>query len=295
MKHQTNIRDDHNLISPTAKLVAYLRSFSDVPYASEVSLLTDAERITREIAESTGANIDAVVQMAPFVEARAKSITNYLRRTGRRQVLELASGILMRGLHMTADSGLKYVHSDLPEILEEEKSLEKTLCQILGIPFRQNLYYEPVNAICPEQITAAARHFDEGPIAVVHEGMMNYFSKDEKIKLALNIKELLKQFRGVWITPDFSTKERYNRYLTNPDMAKIMEAVSGATARDLYNCAFDNEEEIRQFIRTQGFKAEVLKQFDGRYKLTSLENSQIPEKRIDEMFKDARLWVLTPG
>ena len=59
-------------ISPTAKLAAYLRTFSDIPYAKEIAFVSGAKETFQELA---GEHKESMVRFAPIWEARYK-VTN---------------------------------------------------------------------------------------------------------------------------------------------------------------------------------------------------------------------------
>ena len=88
---------DYDKISITAKLVAYFRQVSDIPFAQDVSDFVRAEEAMQEIAsmmESEGDNliklketVDQVKVYAPLLESRYKSIVQVILKTGIKQVL----------------------------------------------------------------------------------------------------------------------------------------------------------------------------------------------------------------
>src|SRR5882724_7937139 len=47
-KSNAMVREDHHRISPTARIAAYFRSFSDIPYAEEVSKVLRGEEAARQ-------------------------------------------------------------------------------------------------------------------------------------------------------------------------------------------------------------------------------------------------------
>jgi hypothetical protein len=53
-------------ISPTAKMTAYLRAFTDIPYAKEVAVESGAEKTFQEL---SGESAESMVRFVPFWEA----------------------------------------------------------------------------------------------------------------------------------------------------------------------------------------------------------------------------------
>src|SRR5262245_62738399 len=111
-------------ISVTAKVSAYFRRFSDIAFAAEVATLIGAEEAFAQISRDHGLEHDKLTSYAPMFEARYKSITQLVRKSGASQVLELASGYSLRGLDMTqSSSSLCYVESDLGPVVETKLEL----------------------------------------------------------------------------------------------------------------------------------------------------------------------------
>jgi hypothetical protein len=91
---------DSSLISVTAKLAAYYRQFSDIPFAREVAKRIGAEAAFDQILREHGLEREKLNFYAPMFEARYKSITQLILQSGASQVLELASGYSLRGLDL---------------------------------------------------------------------------------------------------------------------------------------------------------------------------------------------------
>src|SRR5262249_17471721 len=137
-----------------------------------------------------------------------KSVAALIRQSGIHQVLELASGLSLRGLAMTQqDADLVYVETDLPGLTEQKLNLNSELCNVHGFSRPRNHHFAVANALDLEQLKAAASVFDpQHPIAVVNEGLLQYLHRDELTQVTQNVSELLRTFGGVWITPDFAIK-----------------------------------------------------------------------------------------
>ena len=111
---------DFSSISPTAKLVAYFREFTDIPCAKDVARLIDAKTVTETLCPDSGMLDDLKKFVTPAIEARYKSMISAIKRTGIQQVLELASGLSFRGILMTTDPDILYTETDLPLLTREK-------------------------------------------------------------------------------------------------------------------------------------------------------------------------------
>src|SRR5689334_8877841 len=124
---------DFSLISVTAKVAAYYRQFSDIPFAAEVAKRIGADEAFEKIVREHGLDRDKLTFYAPMFEARYKSITKLIVESGATQVLELASGYSLRGLDLTRSGTIRYVEADLPEVVAPKLSLLEDVRQHHGI------------------------------------------------------------------------------------------------------------------------------------------------------------------
>jgi hypothetical protein len=90
-------------ISVTAKLAAYMRQYSDIPFAAEIALHIGAAEAFEQLLHDHQIRPADLLWYAPIFEVRYKSIVEVIRQMGVTQILELASGISLRGLAMTQD------------------------------------------------------------------------------------------------------------------------------------------------------------------------------------------------
>lgn len=69
-------REDHHLISPTAKLVAHLRAGTDIPYSKEIDEICEAGKTTEELFGKK----EVLGWMSAMLELRYKSLSELLKR-----------------------------------------------------------------------------------------------------------------------------------------------------------------------------------------------------------------------
>jgi len=295
---QTLPLDPHfSKISPTAKLVAFFRAFSDIPYANEIAKIIGAKELTEKILPNSETLSEILPFAAPAIEARYKSMLTAIKSTGIKQILELASGLSFRGAIMTADPSFEYIETDLPGIIEEKRRISDQIPGLEEATKRKNYHQESVNAVSMEDIKHAVRHFDlTQPIAVIHEGLYMYLSRPEKKQLAENIYQILHNSSGAWITPDFMLDSDTARLLGHPRASEIMsimtDTITSLTARDLSKDQFKDHNDLQQFLETAGFKLQSHPQIDGSYELTSLKKLSLTENQFLALQNALHIWVL---
>lgn len=283
---------DFAKISPTAKLAAYMRQFSDIPFAPEIAELVRAAKAFEALLRDKTLQPEDLTWYAPIFEVRHKSINAMIRRAGARQVFELAAGLSPRGLELTADPDLRYVETDLAEAVAEKRELLVALARRHRLPPRHHLRVVTASAFDRAALQAAAKHFKSGQrLHIVHEGLLQYLSSSETEQVARNVHELLGHFGGAWITPDFSLKA---------DAAPISEQhrlfrriIAETTERTLYNNAFDSIEHLREYFRGLGFQVEVFNQLYLAPNPVSLERLRLSPTLLDDLRPRLRLWMLT--
>ena len=282
---------DFEKISVTAKLTAYMRQFTDIPFASDVAELVHAREAFDQLLRHERLSPDDLTWYAPILEARYKSIDEMIRRTGVRQILELASGLSLRGLALTAIPNLLYVETDLERLIAEKSGLIAEVLRRMHLPSRGNLHAVAANALARDDLFAAAARFhEERPIAIVHEGLLQYLTATETETVAGNIHELLGKYGGFWITPDFSLKADSGN--VSAQQRRFRRIVAAATDRTMYNNAFDDAEHVISYFGRLGFQVEVFNQLYLAPHLVSPDRVHLRPGLLDELKPRLRLWVL---
>jgi len=128
-----------------------------------------------------------------------------------------------------------------------------------------------------------------------------YFRREEQQTLAQNVRELLINTGGVWVTTDLMYGDLRERLLNSlsPEFKKIFESVLGGISnqveRDIAGNDFASEFEAIKFFEGLGFKIEQFPIYDGSYHLSTL--AKISEEMKEPTLKvlsEAKGWILTP-
>jgi O-methyltransferase involved in polyketide biosynthesis len=237
---------DPSLISVTAKLAAYYRQFSDIPFAAEVAKRIGADEAFEQILREHGLERDKLTFYAPMFEARYKSITQLILASRASQVLELASGYSLRGLDLSRSGTIQYVEADLPNVVTAKLSLLEDVRQQHGIPPSPRHAIANADALDLDQVRAAAVGFDtRRPLTILCEGLIMYLSKRETEQLATNVHQVLGEFAGgTWICPDFTFRAEARDL--PPERVRLREAITGVTQRQVDASSIDR---LRPLLR----------------------------------------------
>jgi O-methyltransferase involved in polyketide biosynthesis len=230
-------------VMPTAILTAYPRTFSDIPYSQE---------IFDEIHRSYGVIEDElmVTRIAVELEARSKLIDRLLGEQGTSQVIELAAGFSSRGLLFAQTAETQYVEIDLPEIAYRKKAI---LDNITTVP--DDLHIIGGNALRRGDFDEATKYFDVAKrVTIINEGLLRYLDFDEKAEVARNIRAVLEEFGGVWISGDGATKQFRNSQ--NQRVPSVNTTLMNTTQRNNMGNAFESQAHFEQFFGELGFTVE---------------------------------------
>lgn len=285
---------DLSRISVTAKVAAYYRQFSDIAFAREVATRIGADEAFERILREHGLERDKLAFYAPMFEARYKSISQLIAKSGCSQVLELASGYSLRGLDLTQHGAVRYVETDLPDVVTTKLALLDDVRRQHGIsPSRQHVV-TVADALDRDQVGAAASALDHGqPLMVLCEGLIGYLTREETERLAANVRALLGAFAGgAWICPDFAFKPEMANL--PPERIRLREAITGVTQRQLDASAFEDERDLASFFTRFGFDVQVRSQIDETPALSSLAALGLPPTWTERMRPLLRVWLMTP-
>jgi O-methyltransferase involved in polyketide biosynthesis len=284
---------DSSLISVTAKLAAYYRQFSDIPFAHEVAERIGADAAFDQILREHALERDKLTFYAPMFEARYKSITQLILHSGASQVLELASGYSLRGLDLTRSGAIRYVETDLPDLVEAKVRLLEEIRQHHAIPWNPHHVVTAVDALDFDGVRSSASVLDRSrALTILCEGLIMYLSKEQTEQLATNIRRLLGEFAGgSWITPDFTFRVEARDLPT--ERVRLREAITGVTQRQVDASAFEDGHDLAAFLSRVGFNVDVRSQVDETPSFSSIEALGLSPSSIERLRGVLRVWVMT--
>jgi hypothetical protein len=109
--------------------------------------------------------------------------------------------------------------------------------------------------------------------------------------VARNIRDLLTEFDGVWITPDFSLKQDVKD--VSEQQRRFRRVVAAATERTMYNNAFDSDAQLLAFFDGLGLQPQIINAVDAAPNVVSLDVLKLSHEILDKSKSKLRLWVLS--
>lgn len=280
-------------VSPTALVIAWLRTVCDLPLAQAVAEGLDARAGAERVLAASGRPLDAHLLDAPFAEARYRTIRGRILSGGYGQVLELGAGFSFRGLDLAREHHLLYIDTDLAAVQDQKARLLEATPALGRIETLGRVLYAALDATDPEGMaTVDALLHAEGPLAVVNEGLLAYLDLEEKAKVAANVRRVLEARGGAWFTVDLATHEDFERHhAAFPVGRDAVSAVARSTGRDFRTRSFEDGAHVVRFFRELGFEVVVHPQLDGSYALASLARLGLSEAPY--LAASPRCWTLT--
>ena len=284
-KQQTN---DFDKIILTAFMVSLARQFTDIPYAKELAQLIEMQGLVKL---SQPQNQDKSVLLTARVEARYKTINQVIAQYQITQVLELASGLLPRGLLMSNNPNITFIESDLPQMIRCKQQL---IQQLVGE--RPNLHFIEIDATSrPSEFWKSTSLLKAGqPVMILCEGLLTHLTLVEKQLVCANIRDMLHSYGGVWITPDFiDTGSLVRSQQDDSGLEKLLQTGTNLTGRSLVNNNFGTLDQARQFVYEQGFRVTEHSMLNVIDELSCLEILDTDAEVVRRMLATQSVFALT--
>ncbi|MBU0907145.1 MAG: class I SAM-dependent methyltransferase [Nanoarchaeota archaeon] len=284
--------EDHNKISHTAAMCARARAkYTDMPYAQKIAAqIKDADgKIPWPVRMLTSLMPGRLAQVT-LLEGRYVATNEALERSNY-QILEVAAGLSPRGL-THSDRGTFYVETDLPEMIRAKEEIVKTIRQEEGRGISPNHLFRELNVLDEDSLSRIGDLFaSQGngrPIAVIHEGLLMYLSREEQNRMRDNLAQFFRIYspKGVWISPDLSYKPAGNEGLIVKWAKRRIEKRTGRKFT-----SFPSPEEAARFLEEGGFQGDVLSNEHLVKDLTSVRGGRVSIKKAREVASRYRVCV----
>ena len=220
-------------------------------------------------------------------------------------VVDLPCGFTPRALEF-AKNGNKFVGMDLPATINE---VQPAIMSLLDDEQKKLVNFEGVDATNYPSLKSAFDKID-GKVCITTEGLLMYLTDSELDAMCENIKKILAEHGGYWITldPEISrlyvlivkafygdrTREiMYNskyRVEDKSDATIVQNAITVSSLGDVQ----ENMRNAMNYITSKGLKLEKIPYADHLSKFKSLENAD-PNivAQIKEGLKGVYIWKIT--
>ena len=212
-------------------------------------------------------------------------------------IIDLPCGYVPRGL-VIADMKKKFYGFDLPAVIEE---VEPAIRKIATKEQQEYLNFRAVDATNYEPLNSAVSDI-KGKICILTDGLLGYFNEPELNSVCENIRKLLSEHGGCWITADKFARELGAETFTaltdaDGEIVKEMMSAGGAKVADIaVNHTIIQEgtpEEGKKYFAGHGFKIRELSYADKVPELLSLKDSPESMSKLREGYRKIKIWIMT--
>lgn len=289
-----SLNPDFDSISPSAKSLLLTKALTTIPFAKEAAGLICGEDSIIHMRERL-TSLGFLMRLIHF-EKRYWSIDEGLNILGIKNILELSSGFSFRGLGMCKDHEICYLDTDLPQIIENKKTLvQKLTKQFCNYPV-DNLLLKVLNALDEDAFTECITHFPDDSLVIVNEGLLVYFDEGQKRKLCSIVHNLLGKKEGYWITADIYIRKEMQNDIPNDFYDEQGKKV--LTDHQVEENKFESFKAAEDFFKSYGF--DIYKKIEpSRAQISSIKLlEKIPRIQLRDIKgrkKIRETWILKPN
>lgn len=301
-----NLLERVNPVFNTAKMTVFQLAASGVGDAASVAeKLNLSFEETQNSATTTVAPEQMTTNMI-LVETRWRTCAAIAEETGCKTLVDLPCGYTPRAQAM-AQKGIAYYGLDLPAAIAEA---EPAILSLIDQDQRPLVHFCGVDATNGESLKAALKDA-EGPLCITTEGLLMYFTDSEVGALCDNIRMILKERGGCWLTADPEAGMQY--ILTMQPIAgdRFMEIMmqSKTTAEDKSDVnvggnslnvsprgdAAENMKNAMKFLAAHGLRAERMILSEYMPEINSLSKVTPDQAQaIQQNMQKCAYWKITP-
>ena len=223
-------------VSPTAKVVSYLRSLDP-----SLSLFGESElnQQGKQILDQLDVNDSQTKElMGVMFQSRYHAFNVAIHQHDSAQVIEFAAGVSPRGLQWSQNSpGTVYFESDLPQLMVRKAKLIRNSLMSSSTTERERglLHCCGIDVLNEDSIRKALEVVDPNQfITFLSEGLLLYFGEEELGRFLTNIRNILVEYpKAIWISDLVSSQELGDFVNCHPGVAAAVKSVFKMTGRSV--------------------------------------------------------------
>ena len=273
-----NLLEQVNPVFNTAKMTVFqLASIGDKDAAEIVKKLNLTFEETQNSATSkTSPELMALNNI--MLETRYRTSVAIAQHLGYQTFVDLPCGYTPRAKTLS-QKGITYYGLDLLAAIAEA---EPAILSLIDEDKRSSVHFCGVDATNGESLKKALKDA-EGPLCITTEGLLMYFSDFEAGALCDNIRMLLKEHGGYWLTSDPEAQDKSD---VSVGKNALNVSARGDTAQNMKNAMM--------FLASHGLKAERIIIADHMPELKSLSNVTPDQAQtIKQNMQKCAFWKIT--
>ncbi len=294
-----------NPVFHTAKMTLFQLAANGNP---DARLLANRMGLTLAQTQNSAHSIASPEQIKTSIimlETRFHTMAALAEKTGG-TLVDLPCGYTPRSLSM-ARRGIPYYGLDLPVVIQE---MAEHIKMLLPEDQQKLVHYRAVDATNYDSLEASLAEID-GPVCILTEGLLMYFTDSEVAALCDNIRRILEKKGGCWYNADVETALQYIMTIRPLCGDRFMEVMKNAHRQTVdkadvevgKNSLTVSPADMRtgiqramQFLSQHGLRAERIPIADNMPELKSLADVPADQAgQILEGMKQCAYWKITPG
>ncbi len=234
---------------------------------------------------------------AVALEARYEISNEMIRKEDKPYVIDLPCGYTPRAFS-TAKEGKHYIGFDLPVVADDIGAIVK---ELLPAELSPLVEYYGVDATNYDSMRSALNHV-KGEVCVATDGLLGYFNESELSSMCANVKRILREFGGSWITGDMTNEVIFGATFgtllkSNPGALQAFSMNTASKMADVtmkQNCLFTGgTQKAADYLHDAGFHVEKVSYADLMPTLISMANDPEGEKELREAYRNIEMWKMT--
>ena len=245
-------------VSPTAKVVSYLRSLDpSLSLFGESELNQQGKQILEQLDID---DFQTKELMGVMFQSRYHAFNVAVQQHDSNQVVEFAAGVSPRGLQWSQNSpGTIYFESDLPQLMVRKAKLIRNSLMSSATKRQERglLHCCGIDVLNEDSICKALELVDlDQRITFVTEGLLLYFAEEELGKFLTNIKNILTRHpKAIWISDLVSSEDLKSFVSCHPGVASTVKGVFKMTGRAVVtHNPFPNVTAFSKFLNRFGLE-----------------------------------------
>lgn len=199
-----NLLERVNPVFNTAKMTVFQLASAGVKDAASVAEKLGLSFEETQNSATTTVSPEQMTANMILVETRWRTCAAIAEESGCKTIVDLPCGYTPRAKAFSK-KGIAYYGLDLPAAIAEA---EPAVMSLIDEDKRSSVHFCGVDATNGESLKAALKDA-EGPLCITTEGLLMYFTDSEVGALCDNIRMILKEHGGCWVTADTETGMQY--------------------------------------------------------------------------------------
>lgn len=199
-----NLLERVNPVFNTAKMTVFQLASAGVKDAASVAEKLGLSFEETQNSATTTVSPEQMTANMILVETRWRTCATIAEESGCKTIVDLPCGYTPRAKAFS-QKGIAYYGLDLPAAIAEA---EPAVMSLIDEDKRSSVHFCGVDATNGESLKAALKDA-EGPVCITTEGLLMYFTDSEVGALCDNIRMILKEHGGCWVTADTETGMQY--------------------------------------------------------------------------------------